>query len=140
MPLLGKNLTGPKLAAAALSVYAAVYLVFLMYAVGADIIRLWQDVWMVLFYLFMAAAPFTAMSHLYRITHPVKNRPVRPKVLAVYMALPTLFWLYVIVNGLRTIMRQPFDSMLIALGISGVPAILSIWLLVAFILLARRRA
>ncbi len=139
MDIIGRRLIGPKIAAIALCVYAGVYglLLLLMLAIVSSGFDNFVPFWMIGL-LAMAVTPFVAVAHLYRAAMPDVDPPARPITMAVVMAVPTIFWLYMFLDNVDLDSITELTNQHFALVYILIPGLLSLWLVVAFALLARR--
>jgi len=135
--LLGENLTGPKLAAIVLAVYAICYGA-LMLIVGASVVSEPSVALIMIGLLVLAATPFIALTHLNRITNVVDHPPARPIVMAIVMAAPAVFWLYWGIGSLASIHRFQVGDVLVSFLAVLMPGLLALWLSVTFAILAVR--
>jgi len=138
MKLLGPRLYWPKAAAVLLCLYAAGYALLMLYFVFIAFEVLGAFV-LFLGILPLAVTPFMALIHLSRATTPDSKAPVRPKYMTMIMTAPTVFWSYIALRNLSYQFPDDADRIIMLIGLIAVPAILSLWLLVTFVLLALRK-
>ncbi len=135
--VLGPRLWVPKAAAVVLCLYATAYSLLVLSFVFIAGETLGAFVWF-LGALALAVTPFIALIHLSRATTPESTAPARPLMMMVITAAPTLYWGFALFSGLSRGSCEDFGDVSVAVGLIAVPAILSFWLFVTFVLLAFR--
>ena len=87
----------------------------------------------------MAATPFVALVYLGRASDPFRSDPVRPVLMALMMAVPTVFWLYWGADSMRHAFHGDLRELLTFFGLTVVPGLLALWVCLTFVVLALRR-
>lgn len=133
---LGPRLRGAKFAAFVLAIYATIYAGLLLFLVVGSASR-HIEVVLPLFGLFaLAATPFLALIHLARATDKNASPPTRPKIMALVMAVPTVFWFYTSYETIPPSGGMNVEQSAAFLAFLAMPAFLSMWLFYTFVLLA----
>lgn len=131
------RLLAAKIAAVLLACYALFYAVLLIAVVGSNL-GADDDTLYFLALLVMATTPFFAFFQLLRATRGNPDKPVRPLLMALVMAAPAVYWLYITFGEFQFLFRGWADF-LASMGLAGIPGLLSAWLVGTFLWLAVRK-
>lgn len=126
------SLIGAKIMAGILSLYAFGYAVVLLMFGGFFATDPWGIVFL-LAMLALAITPFMALVHLWRLSEICPEKPPRPVLMAVIMAMPALFWGYAAFDA-----PDGRDNFWWTFSLLWVPGLLALGLCVIFVQLAFR--
>lgn len=133
----GPRVLGPKIAAGVLCVYALCYGVVLVILVPMTLKLVSPGPALFFgFLLALAATPFVAFQHLHRLSKEGSTKPAQPTVMALIMTIPAGFWLYCTADALPTWPPIRWEGLFAIFGLLAIPGILSLWLAVAFAIIA----